>query len=79
MAGRMQAGEKLLVLGASGGVGMAAIDIGQALGAEVISLTPLSKSLPTMAMPSIHPRRSSRARPRRPSWPRVAKLELALA
>ena len=30
-----QAGEKLLVLGASGGVGMAAVDIGQALGAEV--------------------------------------------
>ena len=57
MIGRMQAGEKLLVLGASGGVGMAAIDIGQALGAEVISPTPSSKSLPTMAMPSIRPRR----------------------
>ena len=34
---RLQRGEKLLVLGASGGVGMAAIDIGVALGAEVIA------------------------------------------
>lgn len=34
---RLRAGETLLVLGASGGVGMAAIDIGVALGAEVVA------------------------------------------
>ncbi len=34
---RLKAGETLLVLGASGGVGMAAIDLGVALGAEVIA------------------------------------------
>ena len=33
----MQAGETLLVLGAAGGVGLAAIDIGKALGARVIA------------------------------------------
>lgn len=33
---RLQEGERLLVLGASGGVGMAAVQIGKALGAEVI-------------------------------------------
>jgi NADPH2:quinone reductase len=32
----LQEGETMLVLGASGGVGMAAIDIGQALGADVV-------------------------------------------
>ncbi len=35
--GKLAAGEKLLVLGAGGGVGLAAVDIGQALGAEVIA------------------------------------------
>jgi NADPH2:quinone reductase len=34
---RLQAGETLLVLGASGGVGMAAVQIGSALGATVIA------------------------------------------
>eukprot|EP00854_Cymbomonas_tetramitiformis_P010574 gene10574-12510_t len=34
---QLQAGETLLVLGASGGVGLAAIDIGKALGATVIA------------------------------------------
>ena len=34
---QLQRGEKLLVLGASGGVGMAAIDIGVSAGAEVIA------------------------------------------
>lgn len=33
----LQAGEKLLVLGAAGGVGMAAVQIGKALGARVIA------------------------------------------
>ena len=33
----MQAGETLLVLGAAGGVGLAAVDIGAALGAKVIA------------------------------------------
>jgi NADPH2:quinone reductase len=35
--GRLAAGETLLVLGAGGGVGIAAIDIGKALGARVIA------------------------------------------
>ena len=35
--GALQAGEMLLVLGASGGVGLAAVEIGKALGARVIA------------------------------------------
>ena len=35
--GQLRAGETLLVLGAAGGVGLAAIDIGKALGARVIA------------------------------------------
>ena len=35
--GRLQPGETLLVLGASGGVGIAAVEIGKALGARVIA------------------------------------------
>ncbi len=35
--GQLKAGERLLVLGAAGGVGLAAIDIGKALGAFVIA------------------------------------------
>jgi NADPH2:quinone reductase len=35
--GRLQAGQTLLVLGAAGGVGLAAVEIGQALGARVIA------------------------------------------
>ena len=35
--GGLQAGESLLVLGAAGGVGLAAVDIGRALGARVIA------------------------------------------
>lgn len=35
--GQLKAGEKLLVLGAAGGVGLAAIELGKAMGAEVIA------------------------------------------
>jgi NADPH2:quinone reductase len=35
--GRLQAGETLLVLGAAGGVGLAAVEIGKALGARVVA------------------------------------------
>jgi NADPH:quinone reductase-like Zn-dependent oxidoreductase len=35
--GKLQAGQTLLVLGAAGGVGMAAIEIGKALGAKVVA------------------------------------------
>jgi len=35
--GRLQAGESVLVLGAAGGVGRAAVDVGKALGAKVIA------------------------------------------
>ena len=34
--GELKAGETLLVLGASGGVGLAAVEIGKAIGARVI-------------------------------------------
>lgn len=36
--GQLQAGETLLVLGAAGGVGLAAVEIGKALGARVIAV-----------------------------------------
>ncbi len=35
--GQLQSGERLLVLGAAGGVGLAAVEIGRALGAEVVA------------------------------------------
>ena len=35
--GRLEAGQSLLVLGASGGVGIAAVEIGKALGARVVA------------------------------------------
>ena len=35
--GRLQAGETLAVLGAAGGVGLAAVEIGKAMGARVIA------------------------------------------
>ena len=37
MRGGLKAGERLLVLGAAGGVGLAAVEVGKALGAEVIA------------------------------------------
>jgi alcohol dehydrogenase len=37
--GKLAAGEKLLVLGASGGVGVACVQIGKLLGAEVLAVT----------------------------------------
>ena len=41
--GRLQAGQTLLVLGASGGVGTAAVEIGKALGARVIAAVSLEE------------------------------------
>jgi NADPH:quinone reductase-like Zn-dependent oxidoreductase len=38
--GELKAGETLLVLGATGGVGSAAIQLGNALGASVIAVVP---------------------------------------
>ena len=43
--GELKAGETLLVLGASGGVGLAAIEIGKALGASVIACASTSDKL----------------------------------
>jgi len=43
--GRIQAGESLLVLGAAGGVGRAAIDVGKALGARVIAAASTDEKL----------------------------------
>src|SRR3954463_1217025 len=43
--GRLQAGETLLVLGAAGGVGLAAIEIGKILGARVIACASTDENL----------------------------------
>lgn len=42
---KIQAGETLLVLGAAGGVGLAAVDIGKALGAKVIAAASTDEKL----------------------------------
>ncbi|HBH45495.1 MAG TPA: NADPH:quinone oxidoreductase, partial [Hyphomonas atlantica] len=44
----LQAGETLLVHGASGGVGMAAVDVGKLLGATVIATSASDKKLDTV-------------------------------
>ncbi|MDG9668113.1 NADPH:quinone oxidoreductase family protein [Hahella sp. CR1] len=43
--GRLQAGETLLVLGAGGGVGLAAVEIGKAMGAKVIAAASSAEKL----------------------------------
>lgn len=43
--GRLEAGERLLVLGAAGGVGLAAVQIGAALGAEVVAAASTEEKL----------------------------------
>ncbi|MBK5006661.1 NADPH:quinone oxidoreductase family protein [Pseudomonas sp. S60] len=43
--GRLQPGETLLVLGASGGVGLAAVEIGKAMGARVIAAASSAEKL----------------------------------
>jgi NADPH2:quinone reductase len=43
--GRLRAGETLLVLGAAGGVGLAAVEIGQAMGARVIAAASTDEKL----------------------------------
>ncbi len=43
--GKLEAGEKLLVLGASGGVGLTAVEIGKALGATVIAAASSAEKL----------------------------------
>ncbi len=43
--GALQAGETLLVLGASGGVGLAAVEIGKAMGARVIAAASTAEKL----------------------------------
>jgi NADPH:quinone reductase-like Zn-dependent oxidoreductase len=44
--GSLQPGQTLLVLGAAGGVGIAAIEVGKALGARVIAAVSLGRPLP---------------------------------
>jgi NADPH2:quinone reductase len=46
---QLQAGEKLLVLGASGGVGLAALQIGKLMGAHVIAAASTEEKLATCA------------------------------
>jgi len=43
--GRLRAGETLLVLGAGGGIGLAAVDLGRALGARVIAAASSAEKL----------------------------------
>ncbi|MEO0600383.1 MAG: NADPH:quinone oxidoreductase family protein [Myxococcota bacterium] len=43
--GELKAGERLLVLGAAGGVGLAAVEIGKALGAEVVAAASTEEKL----------------------------------
>jgi NADPH2:quinone reductase len=42
----LQPGETLLVLGASGGVGLAAVEIGKAMGARVIAAASSAENSP---------------------------------
>ncbi|MCB1747735.1 MAG: NADPH:quinone oxidoreductase family protein [Gammaproteobacteria bacterium] len=44
-AGRLEAGETLLVLGAAGGVGLTAVEIGKAMGARVIAAASTAEKL----------------------------------
>src|SRR5258705_12111528 len=43
--GRLEAGETLLVLGAAGGVGLTAVEIGKAMGARVIAAASTAEKL----------------------------------
>ena len=45
LAGRLEAGETLLVLGAAGGVGLTAVEIGKAMGARVIACASTAEKL----------------------------------
>jgi NADPH2:quinone reductase len=47
--GRLEAGETLLVLGAAGGVGLAAVEIGKAMGARVIAAASTEEKLAVAA------------------------------
>lgn len=46
---KLQAGEKLMVLGAAGGVGLAAVEIGKALGANVVACASTAEKLAVCA------------------------------
>lgn len=52
--GRLQPGETLLVHGASGGVGMAAIDVGRLLGARVIATTASAEKRDALSRAGAH-------------------------
>ncbi|MFC0282850.1 NADPH:quinone oxidoreductase family protein [Camelimonas abortus] len=52
--GRLQPGETVLVLGASGGVGMAAIDVARALGATVVAAASSEERLAACARAGAH-------------------------
>lgn len=75
--GHLKEGETLLVLGAAGGVGMAAVELGKAFGARVVAAVrqkkrrqPLSRR-GRMRPFSTAPRRSTRTSPRR--WPKRSR------
>lgn len=53
---RLRAGEQLLVLGAAGGVGLAAVDLGRAMGARVIAAASAGEKLEVAARAGAHER-----------------------
>src|SRR5205814_386392 len=59
--GALKAGETLLVLGAAGGVGLAAIEIGKALGARVIACASSAEKLAVCRAHGAGPRPLPRA------------------
>lgn len=65
---RLQAGETLLVLGAAGGVGLAAVELGKALGAKVIAAV---SSANKAALAEAHGADQTLIYPREPSDPKA--------
>ena len=60
----LQPGETLLVLGASGGVGLAAVELGKAMGARVIAAASSASASPPASPPWREPRARRRERVR---------------
>jgi NADPH:quinone reductase-like Zn-dependent oxidoreductase len=65
----MEAGETLLVLGAAGGVGLAAVEIGKSMGARVIAAASTPEKLAVaMSMARVRPSTTRRISSQIESW-----------